>query len=160
MTYLEKEYSSIILQTKNDIPVVFFVVAIIIYLTLTWPKIKKLFADDKNNQTGFIITALISLLLTLLNFIPLLLINHFPFNKSHFESHEVLLKNKRRIQEGGAAPYSALFTTSWRNLPAETFRSNDYHFKGFNKGDVLTIKLSRDLFKRIRIVAIEKSVKP
>jgi len=164
IVYLEKEYSYIILETNNDIPFVCFIGTIIIFLVFTLPYIKKQFSEYinkkteslKNKQTGFITAIIISLSLTLLNFLPLLIINYFPYNKDNFETFDVLVQEKHRIQNGGSAPYFSLFTTSWRNLSSEKFKSKYNYFENFRKNDVITLKISSDFFKRIRIISIEK----
>ncbi len=130
------------------------------------PYIKKLLPGclDKNsklikNKANFIMIASISILLAILNFLPLLIVNNFPYNKNDSKTINVSVQKQMKIRSGGSSPYFALFTSSWRNLPTEKFKSKFNCFKKYNRGDSLNVKISRDLFNRVRVNSIEKSEK-
>ena len=157
LKYLEKEYSYITLQQQTGtIFNILFASALIFYITITIPYVKKRSPQLIKNGQSFFVLAATAVLLTILNFLPLLLIENFPYDRNKAETVEVLVKDKREIRSGGGAPYFILETTSWRGSPSEKFQSSYSRFSEYAKGDILTVTLGRDFFGRIRVTSLKK----
>ncbi len=155
--YLENTYARIILSNDGSVTPLFFYGSIAVYIAVIAPRLHRRFLKNVDNKDpALVVNALIVMVLMLLTLMPSYLVDKLPYDRDRSQSVDVTVKESRRIQSGGSAPTFHLETTSWRGLASERFRSNFNLFSRYQGGDRLTIKLGRDLFKRIRVVSIEK----
>ncbi|WP_299408834.1 hypothetical protein [Acaryochloris sp. IP29b_bin.148] len=164
--FLKINYSRIKLVTNNSpsILMVFFAATILFFCAFTLPYIAKycnqlkIKSQKLTHKHSFLVISTCFLLL-LATYSPLMMLVDFPYDKKQGETVYVLTKDTRKIKQGGSASYFSLITTSWRNLPAEEFKSEFYPFTRYSKGDALSIRISKDIFGKIRVASIKKSRK-
>lgn len=159
-SFWRRSYSLITLYTQNENPlaqssfifcILFFILVIYPFMKRTYPKA---LLDKKSKEV--VRVGAIGLLLTLLTFLPALMVQSLPFDKKEYKVVRVLVEGNYVGQSGGSAPIYALQTTSWRGFKHEEFRSEFINFKNYKKGDTLDVALAKDIFRRARVVWVDR----